>query len=793
MGPLVPMADFSFTSSRLPEKEADLSKDIQLALAEIRSYFPDQKIPVLQYEENLVAIPFELIINLPSRGPVNGVDIQRTEPSFLLLDKRYYPYKAPTAWSNRTDFPKDRLPHLNPKRPGSPANFCLHRGSIDTWFSEHDIIDYIERVRDWLTDAASNRLIKEDGFEFTRIDQATGICIFERTQIFNKIANEWKLKGGKSGFCYLRYVLLNNPEKDPLVGNRTDYAIRLEKISTTGSIIADLKEAQIKIVNFQEGFNADRYCFGILAWPSKDPFQSKYCAELPDTLTDLITLSEDLGIPLKEAINTFLSKNLQLFGGIPVTIVIPRPQKIIYTDSHLELLNFVISFKTCGNKLRETSKLDERVMCMSHRSPLTLARAREISSTPPDYDIGKILLLGCGAIGSKFALHLIKSGQCKKITFVDNDELSPHNLIRHGLLHEQLGLNKAQALKQVTEGIFYGEHDSINAMAIQENALDLIVGRDNRILCNHTLLIDATASPIIRNALVSCKNLPSALSVCRCEIADNGNLGLMSIEGPKRNPRLDDILYYLFDSAIDHPEISDWLKTTEKQRNSNSDATLEEINIGISCNSDTMRLADDTVSLHSSSFSLSYRKIIKENKQMKSGYLQISYINRESGNHSDRIFEISPIVRIPCENNPKWEIRVKEEVKRSMMQYARDSGRNEIGGLLFGHIEEKNKIVYVTRFLPAPPDSICEPHRFVRGVKGVREKISEIANLTGGLINYIGDWHSHPNGVKKMSGIDRQEIKNIKTVFDPVPLSTFMMIVTKEGLHPYMFDSYGGK
>ncbi len=787
------MADSSFTSSRFPESEASLSKNIQLALAEIRSFFPHQKIPVLQYEENLVAIPFELMINLPSRGPVNEVDVRRTEPIFLLLDKRYYPYKAPTAWSNRTDFPKNRLPHLNPKRPGSPANFCLHRGSIDTWFSEHDIIDYIDRVRDWLTDAASNRLIKEDGFEFTRIDQATGICIFERSQILNKIVNEWKSKGGNSGFCYLRYVLLNNPEKDPLVGNRTDYAIRLEKIPTNGSIAADLKDAQTRIANFHEGLKSDRYFFGILAWPSKDSVHPKYFAELPDTLADLITLSEELGIPLKEAINTFLSKNLQLFGGIPVTIVIPRPQKIIYTDSHLELLNFVISFKTGGNKLPENSKLDERVMNMSHRSPITLARAREISSMPHGYDMGKILLLGCGAIGSKFAIHLIKNGQCKKITFVDNDELSPHNLIRHGLLHDYLGMNKAQALKRVTEEIFYAEKDSINATAIQENALDLIVGKDNKILCNHTLLIDATASPTIRNALVSCKNLPSSLSVCRCEIADNGNLGFMSIEGPKRNPRLDDILYYLFDSAIDDPEISDWLKATEKQRNSNSDATLEEINIGISCNSDTMRLSDDIVSLHSSSFSLGSRKIIRENKQMKSGYLQISYINKESGNHSVRLFEISPIVRIPCENNPKWDVRVKEEVKQSIMQCARDSGRNEIGGLLFGHIEQKNKVVYVMRFLPAPPDSICEPHRFVRGVKGVREKISEIGNLTGGLINYIGEWHSHPNGVKKMSGTDWQEIKNIKTVLDPVPLSTFMMIVTKEGLHPYMFDSNGGK
>lgn len=390
------MANSSFTSSRLPEKEAALSKDIQLALTEIRSFFLNQKIPVLQWEENLVAIPFVVPINLPSRGTVGDVDIRKTEPIFILLDKRYYPYKAPSAWSNRNDFPKDRLPHLNPKHPGSPANFCLHRGNIDTWFSEHDIIDYIQRIRDWLSDAASNRLIKDDGFEATRIDDIFGICIFEQSQIVNRISDEWKLKNGKPGFCYLQYLLLNNPEKDPLIGTLSAYAIRLERTLTSGSIVTALNEAKIRNARFQEGLKVDRYLFGILLWPSKNLVHTKYFAELPDTLDKLVTLTDELGIPLYEALRTFLSKNLQLFGGIPLTIVIPRPQNIIKTDSNLELLNFIISYGTGRGMLREKGKLNEKVKSMGQRLPLTLARAREISSISPDYEIGKILLLGCG-------------------------------------------------------------------------------------------------------------------------------------------------------------------------------------------------------------------------------------------------------------------------------------------------------------------------------------------------------------------------------------------------------------
>jgi hypothetical protein len=780
------------TSSLPPENEAELGPSIQLAISEIRKAFTDQEITALRWNENenYIAIPVALNINLPTRGTINNVDIRKTEPIFLLLERKLYPYKAPQAWSNRRDFPKDRLPHLNPKHPGSAANFCLHRGSIDSWFSEHNIIDYIQRIQEWLSDAASDRLIrKEDGFEATRIDDSIGYCIYEPSRLQDKVKTEWQLNRNKSGFSIVPYILLKNPEKEPLVGIKSSFTIKVE-YPFAENIPAKIIELKKEINSLYSETNpSDRYLFGILAWPPKKMIYKKFFADLPNTLEKLVTISNEIEIPLESALYSYLSKDFQLLAGIPITLVIPRPQNILKSDSNLELLNFVIHYDKWTKSLKDQKSLESKVSPMRQRSPLTMKRAKEISSSPSDFDIGKIVFLGCGAIGSKLALHLVKSGQCQKITFVDNDEVSPHNLIRHGLLNESLGKNKAFAMKDVVENIYYADKDSIKVDAINKDAISIFVGKNHEVLCQHSWLIDSTAAPTIRDVLVH-ENLPSSLSVCRCEIADSGKLGFMSVEGSKRNPRLDDLLFYIFDLAIDHPEISNWLKSTKVQRDSNPDTILEEISIGISCNSETMRLADDSVSFHASLFSLGFRKIAQKRSANNHGILQISYndIDLES-NCVVQSYKIAPVSVILGENDKKWQIRVMAEVQEQLMQCLRKSDRNETGGLLIGQIDPKKKIIYVTRILLAPPDSKCGPYAFERGVLDVPEQITKITQLSGGMINYVGEWHTHPKGGKKLSPIDNEAVRKIKKVLDPVSRLTFVMIVTKEGLHPYIFSS----
>jgi len=220
------MGDGLHTSRIKTEQYKNLSVPIKRALLELKNSFPDQEIPALSWNQNFFAIPLKVRVNLPSHGPVNDIDIREIEPIFLLLHRVQYPFYAPTAWSNRPDFPANQLPHPNPHSPGAPANFCLHRGKINDWYAEHTIVDFVHRIRHWLRDAARNRLIRDDdGFEVTRIEDKHGYAIFESEILCKSIFESWKSNSNKNGFKFILHSLVNNPLIDPLIQDSA-YAIR---------------------------------------------------------------------------------------------------------------------------------------------------------------------------------------------------------------------------------------------------------------------------------------------------------------------------------------------------------------------------------------------------------------------------------------------------------------------------------------------------------------------------------------------------------------------------------------
>lgn len=781
-----PMENDLFTANQKPDNIGNLSQEIKSALLELRA-FSRQKVKALYWNEYYVAIPLEVEVNIPTRGTVDNIDIREREPIYLLLHRQDYPYKVPSVWSNRRDFPKDQLPHLNPKPPGSAANLCLHRGRLDDWFAEHTIVDLVQRVRGWLRDAARDRLIRrEDGFEVTRLDEVIGYSIYEPSVIINHIHQKWLLNNGRAGFAFLWYKLLKNPNKEPLVG-KDAYAIRLV-CPLSSEMIANPLELSQKINAFHTEENKmERMLFGVLAWPSKKCVCKRYFAELPDTLTDFQKWAEGFGIPLKDALQTFLSEGLHLLGGVPVTLVIPRPQNIIGTQSPLELLNFVISAGAEHLPKDGVWDLDAEVKIIGHRAPLTLHRARDLSAQPTELDFGRLLFFGCGAVGSKLILHISRSGQCN-MTLVDYDELSPHNLVRHGLLHESLGMNKAQAIKNAIDGMFYADN-AVKVDIIKDSALSILLGEQKEILNQYTWLIDTTASSMMLNIL-SQTDLPETLSCCRCEIADHGRLGFISVEGANRNPRLDDLQVLVFDMAVENPAISRWLQLNQEQREEEVGSILEEINIGISCSSETMRLSDELVSLHTASFAAGFRRMVKDGRFNNAGRIQISRCSEEgSVTTVVQQFDIPPMTVIEARNNPDWQVRLGYGLETKLKKLFRQARPNETGGLLIGIVNFKRRIIYVTRVLPAPPDSESYPYAFIRGIQDIPEKVFKIQDFTGGMLGYVGEWHTHPAGGPELSDQDKEAVKKIRGNLDNIPLPTHVMIVTSRGLYPHIFSS----
>jgi len=150
------------------------------------SIIQERELPILQWDEMRIAVPIKLRIELPSLGNYNDIDIRECEPLILVFSLNDYPAKAPIVFSDRLDFPKDKLAHLYIAQSGRPPAFCYVRGDSDEWYANKRIDDLVVRVRNWLRDAAVGNLTEDGGqFEPLRLEGYNGIVVYD----YDKLAN----------------------------------------------------------------------------------------------------------------------------------------------------------------------------------------------------------------------------------------------------------------------------------------------------------------------------------------------------------------------------------------------------------------------------------------------------------------------------------------------------------------------------------------------------------------------------------------------------------------------------
>lgn len=101
----------------------------------------------------------------------------------------------------------------------------------------------------------------------------------------------------------------------------------------------------------------------------------------------------------------------------------------------------------------------------------------------------KILLIGCGSVGSILAPELIKFG-IGNITIVDNDFISTDNIYRH-----QLGLNFLSKNKAIAMSKFLEENYPYTTIKPIDNSIENSVTNSIIDLQDYDLIVSATGSP----------------------------------------------------------------------------------------------------------------------------------------------------------------------------------------------------------------------------------------------------------------------------------------------------------
>lgn len=155
-------------------------------------------------------------------------------------------------------------------------------------------------------------------------------------------------------------------------------------------------------------------------------------------------------------------------------------------------------FKTDFTHLRRgkgfrAKHLYTKILLENEKHPLKLYPTLHVSSQTifrrvSGYEVEKLagkscLILGCGALGSRIAETIVKSG-IGKVTLVDNDTLRAGNVSRHVLGISSLAQNKADALRQHLLGSNpFAEVEAFSGSVVSNSeTLESLVGRADLVL-----------------------------------------------------------------------------------------------------------------------------------------------------------------------------------------------------------------------------------------------------------------------------------------------------------------------
>jgi len=724
-------------------------------------------LPILEWDEGRIAVPIDITVDLPSLGNYEGIDIRETEPVIFVFDVLDYPLTAPRIFTDRLDFPKTSLAHLYIAVKGKPPGFCYVRENSDEWYANKRIQDLVIRISNWLRDAAVGEL-SEDGnqFEPLRLEGYSGTIIYDYNALTAMII------GGKS-LHFKEHFSIALFER---ITQKDTYAYKFIKPLTAANAFSMAKEVDAELKKNKEDTTKKKHHFAYLIWGDLSSSKKEYNVNLPKSWEEFKDFCNFYSIRYDHLEEVIATNDLNTFRHFPVIVAITRPKTIIGYNSNIEFINlrfWVDSDDVANGKIIN----NVRIELIQHNQPLTAQQANKISDFELENSI-RLAVFGCGALGSKIVMHLVRAG-ITKLTLIDPDHVSPHNLVRHALFGEDEGQNKAIALTEKIKKIYPHQDTGVFGITnIKAGALD--TDDFHKI---HSWILDFTASEAFFNKLSTMKATGNS-RVASASLTDFGDLGILYVEGEQRNPRIDDLQIYLYSEAFKNEQIKRWLQREQSARK-NSNITIR---VGVGCNSETTILSDDKISTHAAYCTAVLKKQLKA--PAKSGAIFLSRIlDAEEYKIETESRWVPPFVVLKASNDPNWEIRIKSGITEKLEQEFSDAGKRETGGIFIGVCNYKTRTIHVTDLVCAPSDSKAGSTTFIRGYEGLSDELDKIQDITGGQIGYIGEWHTHPEGPDLLSLQDMESVKKHKAEFEKLnpPLPVFVSIVTPTGIHPFVF------
>lgn len=333
----------------------------------------------------------------------------------------------------------------------------------------------------------------------------------------------------------------------------------------------------------------------------------------------------------------------------------------------------------------------------------------------------RVTAIGAGALGSQVMNLMIRSGY-GTWTIVDYDTIMPHNLARHALTDAAVGIPKAIALRLTLGAIGrFADPSFLVENALAPHSAELIAA-----MTASEAILDFSASVPVARALVSEQHINARRASFFMD--PSGASSMLICEGVGRSIPLDVLEMQLYNQARSVPKILALLTAQPRQ-----------VPYAGSCREQSFQIPNEHVALHAAIGAGAIPHALDRSTPSICAW----HIDPETMATEHLAFQVSPSHLISVNG---WRLSIDDSVLSMMANQRRDRLQNETGGVLIGAVDGYHRRVYVVDMIPSPPDSQERRTSYIRGVAGLRERVEAIAQATEGRLNYLGEWHSHPDG-----------------------------------------------
>lgn len=666
---------------------------------------------VLRDASGVETVVLDLEVELPQIPLYPVKDLERVAVRFFPGDQR-----APDVRALREDFP--RVPHQNLVSEDYPKSLCLYDRPWSELRLRWTAIAFIERIREWIALTARGELHGAD-------------------QPLEPILNQWE----HIIVLPARGFLDAGPERPIRM-----HAELQPSEGTSGVLVAYSLGSPIPRPGAERLVAALFQC---------EPQQHGVIQRAPRSLEDLHVLASAAGLDLKRQLQLLLRswstetdiKEIRE-ARLIILLRLPKTRNPDAAPESNDVWAFLLhsTIKDLGVML-DAWAADGRHMgviiggpgeiaacptaMLSVLNPVwTLTNESAARSNGTDSDTCRFLAIGAGALGSQLLLNLARCG-FGTWTYIDGDTLLPHNLARHALDGFAVGMPKAEALAQFVHSI--QDSDQMPTAIIADilspgKKAEVIAGAMAAAHC----VLDLSASvPVAR---MIARSAPESVRRVSVFLNPSGTDLVLLAEDAERRARLDHLEHQFYRELLTHPDLANHFELTGRIRYAHS------------CRDVSSTLPQHLVAMHAAIGSKGFRDAVS----LPQASIRVWHADNEL---SVKCIQV-PVKPVHEMKVGSWTVCMDDAFLSKVRTLRLGQLPNETGGVLIGSFDLERSIIYLVDTVPSPQDSVEWPTLYIRGSSGLSLEVKRIGERTAGMLQYIGEWHSHPTGVPPLPSAD---------------------------------------